>query len=199
MMRIYLLLFIGLLFSSCKMPKLATYEKNADLSAIEATPNGVNKKNFNDGSIYEGEFVNGLPSGNGKLTTPEGKIITGTFYVGNVSYGKIIYKDGNEYTGNFLNNIPTGKGYLEKADGSYYKGEFVNGKINGEGVVYSSKEKSFLYADFDADLNSKGKGVLIDANKNAQPVYYEKGSSENGYEDFVKKDALSAIEKEIKD
>lgn len=184
--------------TSCKMPQLATYNRKADLSTIEATPNGVNKKTFNDGSVYEGNFVNGLPSGSGKLITPDGKTIIGTFYQGDISYGKISFKNGNEYTGNFSGNIPNGKGYLELKDGSYYKGEFIDGKINGEGVFYKSNDQSFLYGKFDADLNLKDKGILIDANKNAQPVYYEKGSSENRYEQFVKEDARNEINKEIK-
>ena len=139
-----------------------------------------------------------MPSGSGKLITPDGKTIIGTFYQGDISYGKISYKNGNEYTGNFTGNIPNGKGYLELEDGSYYKGEFVDGKVNGDGVFYSNKNQSFLYGEFDADLNLEDKGILIDKDKNAQPVYYEKGSSENSYEEFVQQDATNEINKEIK-
>jgi len=77
---------------------------------------------FNDGSIYVGEFVNGIIEGFGKLTD----------------------KHGNVYTGYFKNNRYDGIGKFERTDGTKYIGEFKEGRRHGLGTQYYSanyKEK----------------------------------------------------------
>ncbi len=77
---------------------------------------------FSDGSIYVGEFVNGIMEGFGKLTD----------------------KYGNVYTGYFKSNKYNGIGKFERTDGTIYIGEFKDGRRHGLGTQYYSatyKEK----------------------------------------------------------
>ena len=60
---------------------------------------------FNGGDIYEGEFQNDLFSGNGTLTTSDGK-----------------------YTGSFRNGLRNGYGQFKWKDGSYYRGYYIDGQ-----------------------------------------------------------------------
>lgn len=75
------------------------------------------------GEIYDGEFHNHKPHGDG------------TF----------LYFDGSEYTGNWNMGKWHGKGTLKYPDGSTFEGEFSNGsRLQGKlkfecGIVYNGK------------------------------------------------------------
>ncbi len=84
--------------------------------------NGKGTYVFQDGSMYVGEFIDGVMQGFGKLTD----------------------KHGNIYTGYFKNNKYDEIGKFERTDGTKYIGEFKEGKRNGLGTQYYSatyKEK----------------------------------------------------------
>lgn len=68
---------------------------------------------FPDGSTYEGEYVNLLPHGKGKMT----------------------WTNGNTYEGTFVNGIRTGTGTYRWANGNTYKGEFFNNQCHGHGKL----------------------------------------------------------------
>jgi hypothetical protein len=68
--------------------------------------NNIQKRNYADGSVYEGEFNNyNEPYGQGTLT----------------------YADGGIYEGEFKNNKPNGKGTYIDSKGNVRNGEFKNG------------------------------------------------------------------------
>ena len=67
---------------------------------------------FHDGSIYEGEFKDGLRHGHGKLTQD----------------------DGDVYEGGWRTDKPFGQGCLNFAAGGYCEGEWAHGVMHGPGV-----------------------------------------------------------------
>ena len=67
--------------------------------------NGINRVYYKNGSecdLYEGQYLNGLREG----------------------YGRIILKDGSYYEGEWKNNFQEGKGKIVYSNGNYYEGEF---------------------------------------------------------------------------
>ena len=69
---------------------------------------------FNDGSVYSGEFANGLADGEGTYTDPSGRII---------------------YAGEFKAGLFEGQGSYYSPDGWSYEGSFKNGLFDGEGII----------------------------------------------------------------
>ena len=74
--------------------------------------NGIFKKEYNNGNIYEGNFVNGKKNG----------------------FGKMFFKSGNIYEGDWKNDFQNGKGILNYKNGDKFEGNFINGEINGNGI-----------------------------------------------------------------
>ena len=102
--------------------------------------NGKFKKEYNNGNIYEGNFVNGKKSG----------------------FGKMFFKSGNIYEGNWENDIQNGKGIMFYKNGDIYNGFFKNGEINGNGI-YKWKNGEI----FEGDCNKKiilEKGLKLNEN-----------------------------------
>lgn len=66
---------------------------------------------YKDGNTYDGDWKDGLPSGNGTFTWK---------------------KTGDVYTGDFLSGEPNGQGKLTQKDGSYFEGVFADGDCTGK-------------------------------------------------------------------
>ena len=110
-------------------------------------------------SKYVGEIKNGVPNGQGTLTSPEGSKYVGQFkdgkpngqgttilangdkYVGGFKdnkrsgQGTYSYNDGRIHVGEWKDNKKNGRGRLTKPNGLEEFGEFKNGKLHGEGKV----------------------------------------------------------------
>ena len=85
--------------------------------------------------IYEGNFVNGLFDGYGRLTYNDGSYYEGSFSSGQQNgFGKLVLLQ-SEYEGNFKNSKPHGKGFIKFTNGDKYTGDFENGKISGSGKL----------------------------------------------------------------
>merc|ERR1719464_1567416 len=132
-----------------------------------------------DGSVYEGDFVNGQRHGHGKYASAgeqyegswkDGKYGggIGTLTWGNghhcyrgewwngMAHGRGCETNPNgEYDGEFSYNYRHGKGIFKWLDGSVYEGEFVNGKRQGQGKYYFSDgghyEGSWTDGQFDGN------------------------------------------------
>lgn len=89
---------------------------------------------YDDGSVYEGELLNGSPNGQGKLIKTDGKTYEGVFYgSADKGKGKITYSATKEYTGEWSNGEPNGQGTMEYTNKkNYFKGNFINGSLNGD-------------------------------------------------------------------
>ena len=75
--------------------------------------NGTGSFTFEDGSVYNGSFLNGLANGEGEYSDAEGKTI---------------------YKGSFSNGAFNGQGVYFSPEGWSYEGSFKNGLFDGDGT-----------------------------------------------------------------
>lgn len=123
--------------------------------------NGYGKFVFDNGYIYEGDFVNNVLQGQGTLTLTNIGVYTGKFangmrngqgkftFITNEIYeggwvndrksgkGKEILANGGIYEGDLFDDNREGAGVFRFTDGSVYSGQFANGKRNGFGKLYT--------------------------------------------------------------
>ena len=87
-----------------------------------------------NGSVYKGEFKNGLRDGNGVYQSELREKYEGSYREGKKhGYGVFIWPSGNVYKGDFVNDLREGYGEMSWKDGSYYKGQWMRGIQNGKG------------------------------------------------------------------
>jgi len=79
-------------------------------------PDISNKPIIVQGGIFDGETVNGVAHGQ----------------------GRVAWESGDFYDGEFSNGMIHGQGRLAYADGSYHKGEFDSGQFHGWGIFTSA-------------------------------------------------------------
>lgn len=112
--------------------------------------NGVGKNIHQDGSFYEGSFLNGKRHGQGSYTFTDGSVYTGQWEEGEMSgTGTIQYASGAVYTGELRKGKLSGTGTLRYADGGWYTGQWEDDEYTGigEGKLYYSNgsyEGAFL-------------------------------------------------------
>ena len=84
-------------------------------------------------------------NGNGLIQFQNGDIYEGNF-VENERYGEGVYQfaNGNVYEGEFVDNRFHGLGRFSFNDGSVYEGEFFEGKIDGDGTLVLVMEDDTL-------------------------------------------------------
>ena len=130
---------------------------------------------------YEGEFVNDIMEGVGKITLMPGygengsdvSFLSGIYvdanegfnYEGNFiggklhGYGTLKTSSGNSYVGNFEEGRFSGKGTLEDKDGNKYSGGFVLGKKNDDNAMVIYPDQSKYEGSFRSDKRN-GHGIL---------------------------------------
>lgn len=116
------------------------------------------KGNFKDinGSVYEGDFANGLKEGNGMLTFPDGSRYWGEFSMDLFNgQGEFIWNDGNYYKGSFKKGAIHGSGQLKLSNGDKYKGDFSENLFDGKGK-YTWNKKGVVYESYSGGY-SEGK------------------------------------------
>ena len=80
-------------------------------------------KQYNDGSVYEGTFKDGLQDGIGTYRLPSGFEYEGEWIKGQIEgNGRARYPNGSVYEGRFLAGKPDGQGKITYADGGSYEG-----------------------------------------------------------------------------
>ena len=70
------------------------------------------------GDVYEGDIVDGVPNG----------------------YGRLIFKDGSIHEGNIKNGVFYGKGKFIEVDGKVFDCNYINGKPEFDEEYYNSLE-----------------------------------------------------------
>ena len=110
--------------------------------AIDNIPNGKGKLVSGKDCFYEGEFLNGSFHGNGKFFCDgygcfEGKWVNHSFVEGKASYHFIYsgYEMNTIYEGKFEDFFLVGNGKITRANGEIYEGELLNGKPHGKGKL----------------------------------------------------------------
>jgi hypothetical protein len=112
------------------------------------------------GNIYEGDWVNGFQTGKGKSVDTIGGIYEGDFINNEFNgKGKYIWKDGHMYEGDWVDHKQTGKGKETWKNGNTYEGDFVNGLWHGYGI-YTDVEKGKVKEGKWENNIYKGKGFL---------------------------------------
>ena len=113
-----------------KEGKLVREIPEQDLKLIYGDKNGFGMR-LTEAGIYSGEMKNGIPEGNGFLSSYTGWTITGVFHNG-AANGKGTLEnvsDGRRYIGELKHNAADGKGTMFYSDGTSETGNFVNGDL----------------------------------------------------------------------
>jgi clan AA aspartic protease (TIGR02281 family) len=115
-----------------------------------------------DGRTYVGAFRDGLPNGHGVYTLPNGEKYVGEFQDNRRTQGTYSWPDGRRYVGTFRDDRPDGTGTYSWPDGKKYVGEFHAGSAEGQGV-YSWPDGRRYVGALRADLpNGQGTLTLAD-------------------------------------
>ena len=93
-------------------------------------------KQYDEGSVYEGAFKNGLRNGLGKYTMPDGFTYEGEWKDDQIQgKGVARYPTGQLFEGSFKQGVPDGEGTMTFADGTKYSGSWLDGKMEGDGTL----------------------------------------------------------------
>lgn len=115
-------------------------------------PKGKGKKVLVDGTIYDGNWIDGSFRGIGKKVCPDGSRIEGNFISDDLISGKDCYiqwTNGASYKGDTENGIFNGVGKFTFEDGSVYEGSFIDNKRTGFGTTTydGSTYTGYYYGD----------------------------------------------------
>jgi hypothetical protein len=103
---------------------------------LDGLRHGLGVQRLADGDIYEGEYRAGKQSGHGINRYADGDVYEGEWLNSLRSgYGIYRYSDGEIYEGGYLNGLPSGYGIFRSTDGRVYEGQWLNGKQSGHGVL----------------------------------------------------------------
>ncbi|KAL3942706.1 MAG: hypothetical protein SGBAC_003151 [Bacillariaceae sp.] len=92
------------------------------------------KMTYQDGSFYDGFWVDGMQHGKGKHVFADGSEYDGEFREGNFhGNGKRVSADGSKYNGEFLEGDYHGQGKFTWNHGGWYSGEWCDGEMHGHG------------------------------------------------------------------
>lgn len=120
------------------------------LSTVAADFTGEGRLQFQNGDIYEGNFVMGKMEGEGILRTLGGDVYAGSFKNGfKHGKGKIIYGSGNNrggsYEGDWAYNKKEGRGTCIDSNGDRYDGAFMGNSCHGDGTqIYASNGARYV-------------------------------------------------------
>ena len=104
------------------------------LQAENQVRNGYGRKTYSNGTVYEGEFQEGVADGRGTFYYTNGSVYQGDVKNGSFEgRGTLRYAGGTVYEGTFQNHQFHGRGRICYADGSVYEGTFRNGLQQGRG------------------------------------------------------------------
>ena len=110
------------------------------LQAENQVRNGYGRKTYSNGTVYEGEFQEGVADGRGTFYYTNGSVYQGDVKNGSFEgRGTLRYAGGTVYEGTFQNHQFHGRGRIRFADGAAYEGDFQQGKRQGNGrYVFAS-------------------------------------------------------------
>jgi hypothetical protein len=103
-------------------------------------PTPIKSANFPDGSVYDGESLNGKRHGQGKATYGNGDTYEGSWVSdARNGFGKYFSSGtGRIYEGNWVNGTCEGQGTLTEPNGDVYIGAFVANKKEGRGALHKT-------------------------------------------------------------
>jgi hypothetical protein len=132
---------------------------------------------WRDGAVYEGEFALGLRNGHGIFKA--GGALAGMVYEGDFDndkmegVGRCTFADGRQYSGQWREGHIEGTGSMHWQNGSEYTGEYVRDKKHGHGTFKWPDGRS--HSGEWKDGKQDGQGVATDAQGNATPGTWRQG------------------------
>jgi 1-phosphatidylinositol-4-phosphate 5-kinase len=115
---------------------------------------GPGKYIYDNGYIYEGNFIKGLRSGMGKLESPTGDVYEGMWENDQFNgQGTYTWADKSKYTGEWKNGVQDGYGIFFYTNGDKYNGYFRNNQFHGKG--------KYTWADGSVQEGSYENGVFV--------------------------------------
>ncbi|XP_071729866.1 phosphatidylinositol 4-phosphate 5-kinase 7-like isoform X2 [Rutidosis leptorrhynchoides] len=107
-------------------------------------PHGKGKYTWSNGTVYEGDWVEGKMTGIGKITWSSGKVYEGDFCGGYLDgFGTMKYQDGSEYEGSWRSNIKHGFGRKKYSNSDVYDGSW-KGVHEGNGTYVWSNGNMYV-------------------------------------------------------
>lgn len=123
--------------------------------------NGQGSYTYRDGSMYEGDWKNGMRNGRGSYTCPSGSMYAGQWKNDRFDgQGIYTYPDGSMYEGQWKNNKRTGQGIYTGSNRFKYVGQWENDRLIGEGFLITADGRRFV-GQFDKDGKLIGKYVSL--------------------------------------
>lgn len=165
----------------------------------QAISSGTGKAVLPDGSIYLGEFKEGLFEGKGTLKWRNGEEYSGDFKAGlqhgrgvrthvtgdvyegeyqegyESGSGKFTYRNGDHYEGGFKMGMLHGKGLYTNSRGDFYSGNFVENDLSGHGKFKNSLSGDTYEGEF-KDWLFDGKGVAVFKRGNRYSGRFKEGA-----------------------
>jgi hypothetical protein len=121
---------------------------------------GVGTIKYDNGDVYEGEFKDSTPHGQGKIIYSDERICEGNWKNGKLRIGTCKWKNGDVYEGELVDGKPNGKGkmiYSNDSDGDVYEGEWRSGEKYGKGT-YKWYDGNVYEGDWKSDyFDGEGK------------------------------------------
>jgi len=110
-----------------------------------------------DGSRYEGEWVDNKKTGKGKMVWADGRVYDGTWLENRYhGRGTLTYKDGRRYVGEYMHDAMHGEGIYTWADGARYEGEYQHNRKHGRGTQIWSTGGKYVGEYKDGTLTGRG-------------------------------------------
>lgn len=132
------------------------------------------KRNYTDGTTYEGEYKDGEWHGHGTWTHPDGRKYEGEFKDGQPNgQGIWTHTDGRKYEGEYKDGKRHGQGIWTHTDGSKYEGEYKDGKRHGQGT-YTFTGGSIYEGEWKND-EQHGQGTYTHADGDKYEGEYKDG------------------------
>ena len=131
---------------------------------VDGLQHGKGKMIWPDGEVYEGDWVDGREQGKGTHTWLNGGPIYEGDWVEGSWHGKGTYicPDGWRYKGDFIDGFRHGKGTHTWPDGVVYTGDWVNGMPNGIGTITWPAGEIYEGAWLDGSWHGWGKHTSSD-------------------------------------
>ena len=100
-----------------------------------------------------GFMKEGVKSGHGKYTWPDGSTYNGD-YLDDHKHGKgtMTFANGDIYTGSFVWGVIAGEGIYKYKSGDIYRGLFYKGQRDGKGMYHFAEHKCQFIGMFEAGV-----------------------------------------------